>query len=89
MEKNNQQVKPKKLNEKALTALLSLGVALLLWLYVVTIVSPNSSSTVKGIPVTLQGVATLDGRNLMITTEELPTVELQLEGNRTDLNRWL
>lgn len=87
MEKNNQQVKPKKLNEKALTALLSLGVALLLWLYVVTIVSPNSSSTVKGIPVTLQGVATLDGRNLMITTEELPTVELQLEGNRTDLNK--
>ena len=87
MEKNNTPAKPKKLNEKALMALLSVGVALVLWLYVVTVVSPNSNSSVKGIPVTLQGVATLQDRSLMITTEELPTVELQLEGNRTDLNK--
>ena len=87
MDKNSTPKKPKKLNEKVLTALLSAGVALLLWLYVVTVISPNSDITVKNVPVTLQGLGALQERDLMITTDELPTVELQLEGNRTDLNK--
>lgn len=87
MEQIDKPGKPKKFNEKVLTALLSLGVALLLWLYVVTIISPNSDNTYKGIPITLQGMVLLQERGLMITTEELPTVELHLEGNRSDLNK--
>ena len=75
------------MKNKVLTFLLALGVALLLWLYVVTVVSPNSNDRYSNIPVTLQGLVVLQERGLMITTEELPTAELHLEGNRTDLNK--
>ena len=75
------------MKNKAITALISIGVALLLWLYVVTVVSPNSDNKYSNIPVTLQGVVVLQERGLMITTDELPDAELHLEGNRTDLNK--
>lgn len=75
------------MKNKILTFLLAVGVALVLWLYVVTVVSPNSDNTYSNIPVTLQGVVVLQERGLMITTDELPTAKLHLEGNRTDLNK--
>lgn len=72
---------------KPLPALLSLGMAILLWLYVVTVVSPNSDNHYYNIPVNLQGEAVLQDRGLMITSGELPTISLHLEGNRSDLNK--
>ena len=75
------------MKNKLLTALLSVGIALVLWLYVVTVVSPNSDNIYKNVPITLQGEAVLQDRGLMITSGELPTVSLHLEGNRTDLNK--
>ena len=75
------------MKNKGLTFLMAVGIALLLWLYVVTVVSPNSDNRYSNIPVTLQGVVVLQERGLMITTDELPTAELHLEGNRTDLNK--
>ena len=75
------------MKNKVLTVLLAIGVAVLLWLYVVTVVSPNSDNRYTNIPVTLQGVVILQERGLMITTDELPTATLHLEGNRTDLNK--
>ena len=75
------------MKNKLLTALLSVFIALGLWLYVVTVVSPNSDKHYYNIPVSLQGEVILQERGLMITTTELPTVSLHLEGNRTDLNK--
>lgn len=75
------------MKNKLLTALLSVGVALLLWLYVVTVVSPNSDGHYNNVPITVQGEAVLQDRGLMIVSGELPTVSLHLEGNRTDLNK--
>ena len=75
------------MKKKILTALLSFAVALSLWLYVVTVVSPNSDKHYYNIPVTLQGEVLLQERSLMITTVDLPTVSLHLEGNRTNLNK--
>ena len=75
------------MKNKILTALLSALIAVGLWLYVVTFVSPNSDNHFYNIPVTLQGEVVLQERGLMITTTELPTVSLHLEGNRTDLNK--
>ena len=75
------------MTNKLLTALLSVGVALLLWLYVVTVVSPNSDGHYNNVPITVQGEAVLQDRGLMIVSGELPTVSLHLEGNRTDLNK--
>lgn len=75
------------MKNKLLTALLSAGVAVLLWLYVVTVVSPNSDNHYYNIPINLQGEAVLQDRGLMIVSGELPTASLHLEGNRTDLNK--
>lgn len=75
------------MKNKILTGLLSFAIALSLWLYVVTVVSPNSDKHYYNIPVTLQSEVVLQERGLMITTTDLPTVSLHLEGNRTDLNK--
>lgn len=72
---------------KPLPALLSLGMAILLWLYVVTVVSPNSDNHYYNVPVNLQGEAVLQDRGLMITSGKLPAISLHLEGNRSDLNK--
>ena len=75
------------MKNKLLTALMSVGIAILLWLYVVTVVSPNSDNYYRNVPITIQGEAVLQDRGLMITSGELPSVSLHLEGNRTDLNK--
>lgn len=75
------------MKNKILTALLSVVIALAMWLYVVTVVSPNSDKHFYNIPVTLQSEVVLQERGLMITTVDLPDVSLHLEGNRTDLNK--
>ena len=75
------------MKNKLLTALLSTVIAVVLWLYVVTVVSPNSDNHYSNVPITVQGEAVLQDRGLMITSGELPAVSLHLEGNRTDLNK--
>lgn len=67
--------------------LVSLAIAFGLWLYVVTVVSPNSDNTYNGVSVTIQGEAALEERGLMITTRQIPTVSLRLEGNRSELQK--
>lgn len=75
------------MKNKLLTALLSFVAALGLWLYVVTVVSPNSDKHYYNIPVAIQGEALLQDRGLMITDTEQTSVSLHLEGNRTDLDK--
>lgn len=75
------------MKNKILTALLAVAIALGLWLYVVTVVSPNSDRQYHNVEVTLQGESILQERGLMIVTEKLPTVSLHLGGNRTDLDK--
>lgn len=75
------------MKSKLLTFLLSLGISVALWFYVVTVVSPNSDKYFNNIPVTIQSEVVLRERGLMITSTELPRVSLHLEGNRSDLNK--
>ena len=75
------------MKRKILTGLLSLAISLGLWLYVVTVVSPGSDNTYYDVPVILQGEGVLEERGLMITTQVLPTVDLRVKGNRTDLKK--
>lgn len=75
------------MNNKFLTALLCLVIAFGLWLYVVTVVSPESEANYYGIPVVFDGTSQLSDRNLMITSGTDVQVDLHLLGNRTDLNK--
>ena len=74
------------MKNKILSIVLSAVVAFGLWLYVVTVVSPGSEATYYNVPVVLQNENVLQERGLMITSD-LPTVNLDLSGNRTDLNK--
>lgn len=72
---------------KLATALLSIAIALAVWFYVVTVVSPNSDKSFYNIPVVTQGEALLQERGLMITGTDVTTTSLHLEGSRIDLNK--
>lgn len=72
---------------KFLTAVLSVVIALGLWVYVVTVVKPESTDTYYNIPVVLEGESILTNRNLMIVEGEDTTVTMELFGNRTDLDK--
>lgn len=67
-----------------LTAVL---IAFGLWLYVITVVSPNQERTYTNVSVTLQNTGTLTDRGLMLLSSDSPTVSLTLSGNRSDLNK--
>ena len=73
------------MKSKAVSLLLSVVIAFGLWLYVVTVVSPDSRVTIRNIPVELEGEKILHENGLMVIKNETPTIDLQLEGNRSDL----
>ena len=75
------------LKTKLWMMLLSVLIAIGLWLYVVTVVSPESEKTIYNIPVGLQSESLLEERGLMVTSEDIPTVNLRLKGSRTDLDK--
>ena len=75
------------MTRKIMTALASLLAAVALWVYVITVVGPEDQQTFPDIPVVFRGVSALDGRGLMLLTEEVPSVTLELSGNRSDLNK--
>lgn len=75
------------MKNKVLYILLSVVVACGLWLYVITVVSPESRETFRDIPVVLQNEKALHSKGMMVTSAEIPTVTLALVGNRSDLRK--
>ena len=73
------------MKSKVLAFLLATVVAFGLWLYVITVVNPESEKTYYEIPVVLQNKEILEERGLMIVSES-PKVTLALKGKRTTLN---
>lgn len=75
------------MKSKVITVLLSVVVAFGLWMYVVSVVCPESEKSYYNIPVVLDGESVLAERNLMIVSKKDLKVNLKLTGNRTDLNK--
>lgn len=73
------------MKNKFAAAALSVVIATLLWLYVITTVSPGSKQTFYNIPLVLGNESVLTERGLMITYQSASSVNLELSGNRTDL----
>lgn len=67
------------------TIVLALVISFGLWLYVITVVSPESEDTFYDVPVILDGESILRDRGLMILSGTNQTVNLKLQGYRTDL----
>lgn len=74
------------MKSKILTGILSLVLAVAIWAYVVTVVSPNSDMKFTGIPVGIQGEAQLHELGFMVTDMDVNEVDLRIEGNRKDLD---
>lgn len=73
------------MKNKVLAVLFSVAVAVGLWMYVITVVSPESEKTYYEIPVVLQNKELLAQRGLMIVSDS-PKVTLTLKSDRATLN---
>lgn len=77
------------MKNKVLTLLLSLVISFGLWLYVVTVISPEYEVTVYNVPVELVGNGYLDKKDLIAVSETAGLqVDLTLRGNRSDLKKF-
>ena len=74
------------MKSKIVYALLSLLISFGLWVYVITVVTPESEQTFYNIPVVFSNEAILNDNGLMVLSEQDPTVTVKLKGNRSDLN---
>lgn len=72
---------------KFFSLILSIVLAFGIWVYVVTVVSPESEQMFYNIPVVLNNESVMMDKGLMIASDVAPTVTLQLRGNRSDLNK--
>lgn len=75
------------MKNKFAAAMLSILIASLLWLYVITTVSPGSKQTFYNVPLVLGNESVLTERGLMITYQSASSVNLELSGTRTDLSK--
>ena len=73
------------MKRKVIYALLSVLIAVGLWMYVVTVVNPEYEDTFYNIPLVLDNEDILLDRGLMLVSDEIPKVTLRLSGNRTDM----
>ena len=67
--------------------LLALGAAILIWLYDVTVVNPNDTSTISGIPVSFINEDVIRAQDLMVTSGLEGTVSLRISGRRSELKK--
>ena len=74
-------------HNKIVSILLSLTIAFGLWLYVVTNVSVEGETTFHDISVQFIGETALENRGYVITSGMDATVDLRLQGARTNLNK--
>ena len=72
---------------KLYSMVLSLAVAMCLWLYVSQNVSIEEDNTFSNIPVVMEGESVLNERNLMVTSLSNSTVSLHLTGVRSELSK--
>ena len=75
------------MKNKVWTAVLATVIAFGLWVYVVTVVRPETTKTYYNIPVALEGESILTERGLMVVDGKDTTVTMEVYGNRTDLDK--
>lgn len=75
------------MKNKVLSALIALTLAFGLWLYVITVISPDQTRPYYKVPVVLDNANSLTEKQLMLVSDPNPTVTVELAGNRSDLNK--
>ncbi len=67
-------------SRKIVRLITSLLISIALWVYVINVVNPSSTTTVRNIPVTLTGTETLYEKNLAIEGSGDFTVDITVRG---------
>ena len=75
------------LENRKFNIILSLVLAVGLWIYVVGEVNPTAETSMKGIPITYTNVNLLAERNLAVSSSSADSIDLQIKGARSDLGR--
>lgn len=73
-------------NNKIVRFILSLLLAIFLWSYVINVVNPSSTTTLRNIPVTLSGTEALAEKQLAIVGSGEYTVDVEVRATRSDLS---
>lgn len=73
------------MKSKPLSILFSIIIAFTLWLYVITVISPESTAEFHNVSVQLDGESILLEKGLMLISDTTPTAKVTLNGNRSDL----
>ena len=73
-------------SRKILRLITSVLISIALWVYVINVVNPSSTTTVRNIPVTLTGTEVLYGNNLAIQGSGAYTVDITVRANRSELS---
>lgn len=72
-------------NSSWLDKVISVVIALILWVYVVNVINPSSSTTVTGVPVQLLNQEVLAASSLAIAGTDSYAVDVVVEGARSDI----
>lgn len=70
---------------KVLSFLLALLISIVLWVYAVTVVNPNDTTSIRGVRVRLVGESELKKNHLMLVGGEEQFVNVEISGKRSDL----
>ena len=70
---------------KVISALISVAIAFCMWLYVITVDSPDYQDTIYDIPLTMVNETALRNRNLVVTGISADSVDITFSGNRSDV----
>lgn len=74
-------------SRKIVMMLVALLGAILLWLYVVTVVAPEATTRVSSIPINIDGTVVLGERGLIITDQDVSTLSVDLSTSRVNLTK--
>lgn len=72
---------------KLVIMLISVLAAIVLWLYVVTVVAPEASTRVSGIPINIDGTIVLEERDLVITSQDVDSLSMEVSTSRVNLSK--
>ena len=73
------------MKNKFLSILLSVSIAFGIWLYVITVDTPDFTDTIYDVPVSFANETVLNEKGLILTAIPDTTVDLTLSGNRSDV----
>lgn len=75
------------MTRKLVTLAIALVLAFALWMYVVMVIGPEYSDTFRNVEVKLVNESALEKNNLMILGDRDFAVDLEITGNRSELNK--